>query len=129
MRLKRGFLTLIAVVVVLGVVVSPAISINAEVLGSHDHCLISPMYNYTNSIGVNLFFEGNTAQCSGFVFPSGSYNVSATLTLYKQIVSGSYKSSTSNPANPVCGGIAHFRHQCITGNSPYTYHEHYVTIV
>ena len=41
----------------------------------------------------------------------------------------SYKSSTSNPANPVCGGIAHFRHQCITGNSPYTFHEHYVTIV
>jgi hypothetical protein len=41
----------------------------------------------------------------------------------------SYKSSTSNPANPIIGGIAHFRHSCTTGGSPYTYHQHYVTIV
>ena len=37
MRLKRGFLTLIAVVVVLGAIVSPAISTKAEALGSHGH--------------------------------------------------------------------------------------------
>lgn len=41
----------------------------------------------------------------------------------------SYRSSTSNPANPIVGGIAHFRHSCTTGGSPYTYHQHYVTIV
>ena len=99
MRLKKGILTLIAMVVVLGAIVSPAISTKAEALGSHGHVLISPLYIYTNSIGVNLFFEGNTAQCSGFVFPSGSYNVSATLTLYKQIVSGwQYVSSWSGSA-------------------------------
>ncbi len=46
--------------------------------------IISPRYSYTQSITAALSFSGGQAHCSGSVLPSGSYNCSITVTLYKQ---------------------------------------------
>lgn len=45
---------------------------------------ISPRYSYTQSITAALSFTGGQANCSGTVLPSGNYNCSITVTLYKQ---------------------------------------------
>lgn len=45
---------------------------------------ISPWYAYTSSIIAALSFSGGKANCSGNVRPSGKYDCSITVTLYKQ---------------------------------------------
>ncbi|NLC32093.1 MAG: hypothetical protein GX781_02200 [Clostridiales bacterium] len=101
--MKKGVLTFLALVVVIGAVVSPTISAKANAPESNGIMTFSVQYSYTDAIGVNLSFNGNTAQCSGFILPSGSYNVSATLALYKQVVPGwQYLASWSGNAS---GGL------------------------
>ena len=50
--------------------------------------IISPMYSYTQTITATLSFDGAKANCSGAVKPSGNYNCSITVTLYRQNGSG-----------------------------------------
>lgn len=88
MCLKKGVLTFLTLVVVLGAVASLTISAKANTPESYGIVSFSVQYSYTDAIGVNLSFNENTAQCSGFVLPSGFYKVYATLTLYKQVISG-----------------------------------------
>lgn len=46
--------------------------------------IVSPRYSYTQTISATLSFDGGKAHCSGAVKPSGNYNCSITVTLYKQ---------------------------------------------
>ena len=88
MRFGTRHLVQAAVAILLCAVVFPMVPAKAVVPGIIDLVPTKLRYNYTDAIGVDLTFNGGTAQCSGFVFPSGSYDVSATLTLYRQVVSG-----------------------------------------
>ena len=100
MWLKKGVSTFLALAVVIGAVLSPTVTAKANANASTGIVSFSVHYSYTDAIGVNLSFSGSTAQCSGFVLPSGSYNVSATLTLLKQVISGwQYLASWSGNAS------------------------------
>ena len=45
---------------------------------------IHPQYSYTDQITASLLFENGKAVCKGVVRPSGNYDCSITVTLYKQ---------------------------------------------
>ena len=45
---------------------------------------IMPRYSYTSHVAAGLSFSGNVANCSGGVSPSGDYDASVTVTLYRQ---------------------------------------------
>ncbi|MEA5013028.1 MAG: hypothetical protein VB099_00565 [Candidatus Limiplasma sp.] len=57
-------------------------------LGTAASCLaeiiIIPRYSHTSAITAVLSFSGGNAVCSGSIKPSGSYNASVTVTLYKE---------------------------------------------
>lgn len=54
-------------------------------INSPEHSItITPRYSYTQTITATLSFSGGKAQCSGAVKPSGNYNCSIIVTLYKQ---------------------------------------------
>lgn len=70
---------------------------------------ISPRYSFTTSITAALSFSGGTANCSGLVIPSGSYNSSITVTLYRQNGSSwdyvtSWYGSASGSSSASAGG-------------------------
>ena len=88
MRFGTRHLVQAAVAILLCAVVFPMVPAKAVVPGIIDLVPTKLRYNYTDAIGVDLTFNGGISQCLGFVFPSGSYDVSATLTLYRQVVSG-----------------------------------------
>ena len=72
---------------------------------------ISLRYSYTTSISASLSFSGNTAYCKGSVLPRGSYNVSVTVTLYKQNGNAwsyvaSWSGSSSGGSQAVATGTA-----------------------
>lgn len=46
--------------------------------------VISPRYSYTQTITATLAFDGGKAGCSGAVKPSGNYECTIVVTLYKQ---------------------------------------------
>ncbi|MEG1093248.1 MAG: hypothetical protein RSE38_18060, partial [Acinetobacter sp.] len=45
---------------------------------------MSPRYSYTQTITATLAFDGGKAHCSGAVKPSGDYDCTIVVTLYKQ---------------------------------------------
>lgn len=45
---------------------------------------IQPRYSYTNKAVAELSFSGGKANCGGYVQPSGKYDTSVTVTLYKK---------------------------------------------
>ena len=53
-------------------------------MGNARSVIVSPRYSYTQTISATLSFDGGKAHCSGAVKPSGDYNCSITVTLYKQ---------------------------------------------
>lgn len=71
--------------------------------------MISPRYTYTSSITAALSFSGGQAHCSGNVKPSGKYECSITVTLYKQNGSNwdyvtSWSDSASGGSQASAGG-------------------------
>ena len=49
-----------------------------------DALIIQPRYSYTNHISAELSFSNGKAICKGRVEPSGDYDVTVTVTLYKK---------------------------------------------
>ncbi|MBE5779413.1 MAG: hypothetical protein E7331_08815 [Clostridiales bacterium] len=70
---------------------------------------ITPRYSFTAAIKASLNLSGGTAYCSGSVTPSGGYNSSITVTLYRQengswVYVTSWYGSASGSATASAGG-------------------------
>jgi len=52
--------------------------------GFADRPIVHPCYSYTDKVMAELSFSNGKAYCNGFVSPSGMYNTSVTVTLYKK---------------------------------------------
>jgi hypothetical protein len=70
---------------------------------------ITPLYTYTSSVTATLSFSNGKANCSGSVTPSGTDDVSLTVTLYQKNGSSwnsiaSWSSSSTNGYQAAAGG-------------------------
>lgn len=77
----KRFVSLLVSVILMFILCSEAI---AAPYSSEYTSIITPKYSYTQTITATLSFGGGKAHCSGAVKPSGNYNCSITVTLYKQ---------------------------------------------
>ena len=64
---------------------------------------VEPRYSYTNHITASLAFSGGKAQCSGTITPSGDYDTSVTVTLYKK--NGSNWNYITSWSDSATGGL------------------------
>lgn len=78
MRIQKLSIRIIGLVLVIALGVSPSAMVtNAAAISSL-------RYENLKKVSAQLSIEGNIAQCIGYIFPSGNYDCSITIALYRQ---------------------------------------------